>query len=93
MPEQFVGRFDFVQFEAVRNQRLQIDPTRFDDRHESAHALLAAGTERGHDLVVAETGREGIQRDPQIGRVDAEAGERASGPENAQGVLERALGS
>jgi hypothetical protein len=60
MPEQFVGRFDFVQFEAVRNQRLQIDPARFDDRHESAHAFFAAGTERGHDLVVAETGREGI---------------------------------
>ena len=67
--EQLVRLLDLVEREAMRDQRAQIDPAGGDHVHQPAHALLAAGTQRGHDPVVAEAGGE---------RVD---GQRQASPE------------
>jgi hypothetical protein len=56
MGEQLVGRLDLVELEVVRHHRRKIDPTRGDDIHETAHAFLPAGAERGHDPDDAQAG-------------------------------------
>ena len=46
--------------------------------HQATHALFAAGAERRDDLVVAEAGRKGAERDRQVRRIDAQARQGAS---------------
>jgi hypothetical protein len=62
--EQFVGFLDAVERKSMRDHRPKIDPARGDNVHQAAHALLAAGAERGDDPGVAEAGGEGIERAP-----------------------------
>jgi hypothetical protein len=40
------------------------------DRHEPAHSLLAARTERRHDLMITQARGEGAEWDLEIGRID-----------------------
>ena len=81
--EEPVGLLDLPEPEAVGEQRGRVEPARLDHRDEPAHPLLAAGAERGDDPVVAETRREGGIRQLELAGVDAQAGQRAAGPERA----------
>jgi hypothetical protein len=80
--EEVVGGLDVVELVVVGDERPEVEAAAGDDVHQAAHALLAAGAQRGDDLVVAEAGVEGGQRDLQVVAVDAEAGQRAAGLEH-----------
>src|SRR5947209_8553121 len=62
-----------------------------DHLHQAAHTLLPAWAECCHDAVIANACTESFIRDLQLAGIDAEAGERATGTQRAQGILERTL--
>ena len=75
----------------MRHKRRQIDATMLDHRHQPPHPLLPARAERRHDLLIAEARIERLVGRDELARVDAEARQRAAGPDGAQRVLERLL--
>src|SRR5262245_52653141 len=91
MTEKVIGRLDVIELEAVRDQGLQIDAVRRDNLHQSAHPLRSPGAQCRYDLVVAETGGECIERDPEIAGINAKAGQRSARAEHAKASFERRL--
>src|SRR5690349_17971049 len=60
LTENLVALAQVIQRERVRQKRSRIEPARLDERQQPSHALLAARTERRHDVMVAEARGEGI---------------------------------
>ena len=89
--EQRIRFPDIVERERVGEEWRQIDAMGSDELHQSPHALLAAWTEGRYDALIAEAGSEGVVRQLQLSRVDAEARECAARTQAAQRALERLL--
>ena len=62
-----------IELEPVSDEASEVGATRDNNFHQASHALLAARTERGDDLVVAKPGRKCIEGNAQVRRVDSEA--------------------
>ncbi len=77
----------------MRDHRLQVEAAGGDDGHQTAHALLAAGAQRGDQRLVGQPGRKGVDRQRQLAGVHAQARQGAARLEGAQAVLERLLGA
>src|SRR6187431_1618387 len=71
--EEVIGRADLVEREPVRDERQWIEATRLHHPHQASHALLAARAQRRDDRLIAETRCEGLVRDLELARVDAQA--------------------
>lgn len=91
MGEEVVGVDDLLQRVAVGDHGAEVQAAAVDDLHQPAHALLAAGAERGDDAVVTEARTEGIQRDGEVLGVDPEARQGAAGLDDPQRLLEGLL--
>src|ERR1700676_319222 len=85
--EQLVRFSDLVEGERMRQQRPQIQSTVPYQFHQPAHSLLASRAKRRDDLVIAEARGEGLEGYRQFSGIDAQARQRATGAENAQGAL------
>jgi len=75
----------------MSDQGLQVAAARGNHTHQAPHALLAARTQGGDDLVITKPRRERPERDLQIARVHAQTRERATRPQYAQAGLEGRL--
>src|SRR6185436_10901916 len=89
--EQVVSGLDLVQPEGVGHQLAEGEPLGGHHAHQAAHALLSARAQGGHDPVIAQPGREGVERHVQVARVDAQARQRAPGADAPERVLEGRL--
>jgi len=75
--EQIVCLRDIIERKGVGQQRPQIDSMCLNETHEPPHTLLSSGTERGGNRLIAQAGAEGIKRDREVARVNADTGEHA----------------
>ena len=66
------------------DQQAQVQPVGRQHVHQAAHALLAAGAQRGVDLVIAQARGKGRQRNLQVFGIHAQARQRAAGLDGAQ---------
>jgi hypothetical protein len=77
--EQIERLLDVVERVLMRDERGQVHAMVLDHRHQPTHTFLDARAERGHDLLIAQTGVERLVRRNDFAGVDAEAGERPAG--------------
>src|SRR5690554_5769242 len=89
--EEVIGVDDLLQRVAVGDHRAEVQAAAVDDLHQPAHALLAAGAERGDDAVDTEARREGVQRHGQVLGVDPQARQGAARLDHPQRLLEGLL--
>src|SRR5690606_1085190 len=89
--KQVVGGHDVIECVLVSDQHTEIKPFGSQHVHQAAHAFLATRAQCRIDAVIAQACRKCVCRNGQIGGIHTEARERATGFENTQARLERAL--
>src|SRR6185503_17464494 len=71
----------------MREEGRGIETARLDHRHEAAHSLLTAGTQRRDDSVISEAGCKCIIRQLELARINAKARKRAARTQAAQRIF------